>query len=115
MQNEEDEGREEDLEDSGSTPEDDRFYAMGGCALVSAQVTMMLVGFCSQFNAASLTVGGNSNAAAGRSSAMTYLVVTTIIGVLLLAFLNRGKGRDPVALYVLPIMIMLMALVLISK
>ncbi len=111
----EDDAQDDDTADDGSTPEDDRFYSMGGCALISGQIIMMIVGFCSQFNVTSLTVGGPSDAAAGRSAAVTCLVVTTISGILLLAFFNRGKGHDPVALYLLPIMFMLMSLVLITR
>lgn len=111
----EDDAQDDDTSEDGLTPEDDRFYSMGGCALISGQIIMMIVGFCSQFNVSSLTVGAQSNAAAGRSAALTYLVVTTISGLLLLAYFNRGKGHDPVALYLLPIVFMLMSLVLITR
>ncbi len=111
----EDDAQDDETAEDGLTPEDDRFYSMGGCALISGQIIMMIVGFCSQFNVTSLTVDGHSNAAAGRSAAVACLVVTTISGLLLLAFFNRGKGHDPVALYLLPIMFMLMSLVLITR
>lgn len=97
------------------SPEKNQYFSQAGCLLVSAQIFMLLLGFCSDLSGGASTQRSMLDTAIGGSATQTYLVVTTIIGVLLLAFLHRGQKHNRVALFILPVMFMLMALVLIRK
>lgn len=80
-----------------------------GCMLVIAQFIMMIVGYLSKIGYSQGSFTGTSEA---PQAAINYLIFTTVVGLLLLYFYNRSKKQDPIILYTMPIVFLIMVLLL---
>ncbi len=99
----------ESLSQEDEWPDVDVDRGTAGCMLVIGQCIMMIIGY---FSALRFSKGNILGMAEAPQAAINYLLVTTAAGLLLLYVYNRQAKQDPVILYTMPIVFLVMVLLL---
>lgn len=99
----------ESLSQTDEWPDVDVDRGTAGCLLVIGQFVMMIIGY---FSALRFSKGNILGMAEASQAAINYLLITTAIGLLLLYVYNRQAKQDPVILYTMPIVFLVMVLLL---